>query len=135
MEKHPFMEEVYPTPKTDAIMKELGWDKPLEEVPVFVQDSTYYNKETHPFVMTFPSNFHIHYGSCEKLIDDGKEAEVRDYLSNIHLWTKMFVSQEKYDEMLYRNAIEFYQRQWDLVKVCEWEVKYQEKTGKPFKLV
>ena len=45
MEENAFTQKVYATPKIDVIMTELGWQKPLEEVPIFVKENTNYNKD------------------------------------------------------------------------------------------
>ena len=44
MEENAFTQKVYDTPKIDIIMTELGWQKPLEEVPIFeVENKEDYN--------------------------------------------------------------------------------------------
>lgn len=131
MEENAFTQKVYATPKTDVIMTELGWQKPLEEVPIFVKENTNYNKDAYSFIMTFPVDFHGHYGIYEKWINEGHD--VKKSLENIEVsWPKMYVPKEVYQESLLLLATDFYYHQYDLAKASEWQMKYEKETGKSY---
>ena len=131
MEENAFTQKVYDTPKTDIIMTELGWQKPLGEVPIFVKENTNYNKDTYGFIMTFPVDFHGHYGIHEKRIDEGHD--VKKILEDILVsWPKMYVAKEAYQESLLLLATDFYHHQYDFAKASEWQMKYEKETGKSY---
>jgi hypothetical protein len=129
MEENAFTQKVYATPKIDVIMTELGWQKPLEEVPIFVKENTNYNKDAYGFIMIFPVDFHGHYGIYEKWINEGHD--VKKNLENILVsWPKMYVTKEAYQESLLLLATDFYRHQYDFAKASEWQMKYEKETGK-----
>ena len=129
MEKVNNIFTVYATPKIDVIMTELGWQKPLGEVPIFVKENTNYNKDAYAFIMTFPVDFHGLYGIYEKWINEG--IDVKKSLENIEaVWTKMYVPKEAYQESLLLLATDFYNHNFDLAKASEWQMKYEKETGK-----
>ena len=131
MEENAFTQKVYDTPKIDIIMTELGWQKPLGEVPIFVKENTNYNKDTYAFIMTFPVDFHGLYGIYEKWINEGHD--VRKSLENIEaVWTKMYVTKDMYDSTLLMLAADFYHHNFDLAKASEWQMKYEKETGKSY---
>jgi len=131
MEDNSFIQKVYATPKTDLIMTELGWQKPLGEVPIFVKENTNYNKDPYAFIMTFPVDFHGNYGIYEKWISEGHD--VRKSLEKIEaIWTKMYVTKEMYDSTLLLLATDFYNHHFDLAKASEWQMKYEKETGKSY---